>query len=97
MGQGLGCRLGPPLCMGFWARPEWLHQPSRPPPLQDAGMGTLLGEGAEAALEERLQAAKWDLALTPRRAPSWERLAVEYHVAADDLLVCGPDGEWRGC
>lgn len=30
---------------------------------------------------------KWDLCYNPGRSESWEKLAVEYHVAADDLLV----------
>lgn len=67
------------------AAPDIRHRP--PPPPQDAGMGSLLGPGAGGALEERLRASKWDLCMNPRRCASWERLAVEYHVAADDLLV----------
>lgn len=50
-------------------------------------MGSALEEGAEAALDARLQAARWDLCYNPGRFASWERLAVDYHLAADDLLV----------
>lgn len=50
-------------------------------------MDSMLGEGADEALEARLQAARWDLCYNPGRCASWERLAVDYHAAADDLLV----------
>ncbi len=57
------------------------------PFLQDTGTRSLLGEGAEDGLEAQLRAVKWDVALSPGRPASWERLAVDYHMAADDLLV----------
>lgn len=47
----------------------------------------LLGNDAEAALERHVQAAKADLCFNPQRSATWEKLAHEYHGAADDLLV----------
>lgn len=55
--------------------------------MQDAGLRSLLGPDAEGGLEAQLRAVKWDVACCPGRSASWERLAVGYHVAADDLLV----------
>ena len=60
--------------------------------MQDSGSRSLLGEGAEGRLEAQLQAVRWDVALCPGRAASWERLAADYHTAADDLLVRGAAG-----
>ena len=87
------CRFAPCLWLVFDNPQAPLRQP--PParhariftPRQEAGGRSLLGPDAEAALEARLQAARWDLCYAPGRCETWERLAVEYHVAADDLLV----------
>jgi hypothetical protein len=57
------------------------------------GLGSLLERGAEAALEAALAPSKLDLCFNPRRFDSWERLALVYHDAADELLVSC----WCGC
>ncbi|KAL4423906.1 hypothetical protein ABPG75_001207 [Micractinium tetrahymenae] len=57
--------------------------------LQDkerTSVDNLLGEDAEAAVERHVQAAKADLCFNPQRSATWEKLAHEYHGAADDLL-----------
>lgn len=50
-------------------------------------MDDLLGSDAEAAVERHVQAAKADLCFNPQRSATWEKLAHDYHGAADDLLV----------
>ncbi|EFN52259.1 hypothetical protein CHLNCDRAFT_139170 [Chlorella variabilis] len=55
-------------------------------PAAAAGGDGLLGPGAEAGVDAALAAAKLDLCWSPARFASWERLAVDYHAAADDLL-----------
>lgn len=57
------------------------------PILQRTSVDNLLGDNAEAAVERHVQAAKADLCFNPQRSATWEKLAHEYHGAADDLLV----------
>jgi len=46
-------------------------------------------------LERSVYYAKADVLLNPGRCSSWEKLAVDYHGAADELLVSGCMGGRR--